>query len=56
MADQLIVNVEFRAKSLGDRLYSLFAMIFLGLALAILGKGGVTIKNSEDTKITIVHE
>lgn len=50
---QLVVNVEVYAHSIGDRLYAFFALTFLGLAIAIMGKGGATIKSGDEIKITI---
>lgn len=51
--NKLIVNIEFRARSLCERFYAVFALLFLGLAIAIMGKGGATFKDGEDVFITI---
>ncbi len=48
--------VEFVAKTIGERVYALLAFSGLGLAVAILGRAGATLKGGEDVRITVTHE
>jgi len=53
---RVVVNVEFVAKTIGERLYALLAFSGLGLAVAILGRAGATLKGGEEVRITVTHE
>ena len=46
------VDVEFTADSIGNRIYALLALLFLGMAVAIMGRAGATFKNGDGVRLT----
>ena len=56
LVGRVVVNVEFVAKTIGERVYALLAFSGLGLAVAILGRAGATLKGGEEVRITVTHE